>query len=153
MCLTVGINCEWPQHTGWLTCPVHILAWVLAMLSEALVVFLRPCRCWFSTFSSVPCMPTIQSFCVVCSVSLTLSLNKIHIKHTLMLRIYYALLVQLSKLKDHQYTQLFREHPAVRSIRIFYIVSCVRFEFVRVVKCSVVLQVMALCSVVGWYHC
>ena len=109
-------------------------------------------------FLSVPYMPIIQSFCDVYSVLLTLLLNKIHIKH-----IYHALLVQLSKLKDHQYTQLFGEHPAVCSIRIFCIAGCVRLEVFRVVKCSVVLWVTAfcsvvlwvtaLCSVVGWYHC
>jgi len=52
MCLTAGINCEWPQQISWLTCAVQLLAWVLAVLSEALVVFLRPCRCWFSIFIS-----------------------------------------------------------------------------------------------------
>lgn len=123
----------WPGY--WLCC--QRLLWSSSDHKGAGLVFL-----------SAPYMPVIQSFCGVYSVSLTLLLNKIHIQH-----IYHALLLQLSKLKNHQYTQLFGEHPAVFSIRIFCIVSCVRLEVFRVVKCSVVLWVTALCSVAGWYHC
>lgn len=65
--LTDGINCVWSQHTGWLTCPVHILAWVLTMLSKALVVFLRPCSCWFSIFiSSLYTNHPIILCCIFC---------------------------------------------------------------------------------------
>ena len=70
-------------------------------------------------FLSVPYMPIIQSFCDVYSVSLTLLLNKIHIKH-----IYHALLVQLSQFKDHQWTQLFREHTYMHAYIHTYIHTC-----------------------------
>lgn len=91
-------------------------------------------------FVSVPYMPVIQSFDTVIKQN----------THTTYLPCTSSSVI---KLKDYQYTQLFGEHPAVCSIRILCTASCVRLEVFRVVKCSVVLWVTALCSVVGWYHC
>ena len=104
-------------------------------------------------FLSVPHMPVIQSFCDVYSVVTDTVIKQNTHKHILMLLIYYVLFVQLSKLKDHQYTHLCREHPAVFSIGIFCIASCVMFKVFRVVKCSVGLWVTPLCSVVCWCQC